>query len=85
MAPGVPAAADLSTLSEYLIRRAVEKHLDIESVDYPSAKEFKITRDGKTWLVEAPYDDQAPLFSNVFLLVSFDKSVTLGGGGGAAY
>ena len=28
-------------------------------------------------------DDQAPLFSNVFVLVTFHKTVTLGGGGAA--
>jgi hypothetical protein len=64
------------------IKTAVEKHLNIESVDYPDIKDIKITRDGKSWIVSASYDDQAPLFANVFILVSFDKSVTLGGGGG---
>jgi len=63
------------------IRSAVEKHLNIESVDYPDIKDFKIAREGKSWIVSAAYDDQAPLFSNVFILVTFDKSVTLGGGG----
>jgi len=63
------------------IRPAVEKQLNIESVDYPDVKDIKITRDGKSWTVSAAYDDQAPLFSNIFILVTFDKSVTLGGGG----
>jgi len=62
------------------IRNSVQKHLDIESVDYPDIKDIKITRDGKSWVVSAAYDDQAPLFSNIFILVTFDKSVTLGGG-----
>lgn len=62
------------------IRTAIEKHLNIESVDYPDIKDIKITRDGKSWIVSAAYDDQAPLFSNIFILVTFDKSVTLGGG-----
>ena len=62
------------------IRTAVEKHLNIESVDYPDIKDIKITREGKSWIVSAAYDDQAPLFSNIFILVTFDKSVTLGGG-----
>jgi hypothetical protein len=64
------------------IRAAVEKHLNVESVDYPDTKDIKITRDGHSWIVRAQYDDQAPLFDNVFILVTFDKSVTLGGGGG---
>ncbi len=64
-----------------VLRTALEKHLNIESVDYPDIKDIKIARDGKSWTVTAAYDDQAPLFSNVFILVAFDKTVTLGGGG----
>jgi Domain of unknown function (DUF4845) len=61
------------------IRTALEKHLNVEGVEYPDVKDLKITRNGKAWTVQASYDDQAPLFSNVFILVAFDKSVTLGG------
>jgi hypothetical protein len=60
------------------VRSAVEKHLDVESVDFPNIKDIKITRQGRTWVIDADYDDQAPLFKNIFILVSFDKSVTLG-------
>ena len=63
-----------------LIRVAVEKHLNVESVDYPDIKDIKIARDGTSWVVSASYDDQAPLFANVSILVSFDKSVTLANG-----
>jgi Domain of unknown function (DUF4845) len=63
-----------------LVRGAVEKNLNTESVDYPDIKDIKITRDGKSWVINASYDDQAPLFSNIFILVTFDKTVTLGGG-----
>ena len=62
------------------IRKTIQKHFDVESVDYPEAKDIKVTHEGKSWVVSAAYDDQAPLFSNVFILVAFDKSVTLGGG-----
>jgi Domain of unknown function (DUF4845) len=68
---------DLST-----IRQALEKRLLIEQVEFPDAKDFKITRSGKAWIIDAGYDDQAPLFSNVFILVTFDKTVTLGSEGG---
>ena len=63
------------------VKFSLEKHLDIEQVEFPSIKDIKITRNGKGFDVEAEYDDQAPLFSNVFVLVSFHKKVTLGGGG----
>jgi hypothetical protein len=66
--------------SQQVIRTSIEKNLNIESVDYPDIKDIKITRDGKSWVINASYDDQAPLFSNIFILVTFDKTVTLGGG-----
>jgi hypothetical protein len=65
------------------IRTALEKRLFIESVDFPDVKDLKVTRNGKAWIVQAAYDDQAPLFSNVSILVSFDRSVTIGSEGGA--
>jgi len=63
------------------IRNAIEKHFEIESVDYPDSKDLKISRDNGVWVVEASYDDQAPLFANIFILVTFDKTVRLKGGG----
>jgi uncharacterized protein DUF4845 len=63
------------------IRNAIDKHLMIEVIDYPTGKDMKVTRDGTGWAVEAQYDDEAPLFGNVSLHVSFDKTVKVGGGG----
>jgi hypothetical protein len=60
------------------IHTAIEKHLDIESVDYPTVKDIKVSRNGKVWTMEANYDDQAPLFANIAILVAFDKSVAIG-------
>jgi hypothetical protein len=62
------------------IRNSIEKHFEIESVDYPDSKDLKISRDNGVWVVEASYDDQAPLFANIFILVTFDKKVRLKGG-----
>jgi hypothetical protein len=64
------------------IRTALEKHLNTESVDFPDVKDIKVTRNGHAWIMNAAYDDQAPLFSNVFILVSFDKTVQIGSEGG---
>jgi Domain of unknown function (DUF4845) len=63
------------------IRNAIDKHLMIEVIDYPTGKDMKITRDGTGWLVESQYEDEAPLFGNISLHVSFDKTVKIGGGG----
>jgi hypothetical protein len=63
------------------IRNIIGKHFDIDSLDYPDVKDLKITRVNSVWQIEASYDDQAPLFANMFLLVTFDKVVHLKGGG----
>jgi hypothetical protein len=42
---------------------------------------MKITKDGASWVVESHYDDDAPLFANLSLHVTFDKKVKIGGGG----
>ena len=63
------------------IRSSLQKHFDVESVDYPAVKDINITRVGQGWTVEAAYYDQAPLFAHVSLELQFDKTVTLGGGG----
>ena len=70
-------AADPTT-----IRNSVDKRFDIDMVTYPTTKDLKITRDSDGWVVEMAYDDEAPLFSNISLHVSFDKTVHAGGGGG---
>ena len=64
------------------IRTIVDKHFEIDMVDYPTIKDMKITREGAGWTVEMAYDDEAPLFSNISLHVTFDKIVRTGGGGG---
>lgn len=63
------------------IRSSMQKHFDVENVDYPAVKDISITRVGQGgWAVEAAYYDQAPLFLHITLQVQFDKSVKLGGG-----
>jgi hypothetical protein len=57
------------------LTRSIAKHFESESVLYPQAKDIRISRDGSQWVVEASYDDQAPLVGNVAVLVSFEKTV----------
>jgi hypothetical protein len=64
------------------IKAAIDKHFEIDMVNYPDSKDFKITRDEGAWLVEAQYDDEAPLIDNISLHIAFDKKVHIGGGAG---
>jgi hypothetical protein len=63
------------------IRNTLDRHFEIDMVDYPTTKDMKITRDGPAWVVESQYDDDAPLFGNISLHVTFDKVVRIGGAG----
>ena len=67
-------------VSPQSIRTAIDKHFEIDMVEYPTTKEMKITKDGGSWVVESQYDDDAPLFANLSLHVTFDKKVKIGGG-----
>jgi hypothetical protein len=67
--------------SAQTIRATIDKHFEIDMVEYPTTKDMKITRDGGVWLVESQYDDDAPLFANLSLHVTFDKKVKIGGAG----
>ena len=61
------------------IRTIISRHFEIDMVDYPTIKDMKITKDGGSWIVESQYDDEAPLFANLSLRVTFDKKVKVGG------
>jgi hypothetical protein len=63
------------------IKTSLGKHFDIDQIEFPDVKDLKVTRVNSAWQIEANYDDQAPLFANVFILVTFDKVVKLKSGG----
>lgn len=59
------------------IRNSIDNRLYIEGVTFPSAQDFQVRRDGQRWLVQASYEDEAPLFGNISLRVVFDKTVEI--------
>ena len=63
------------------INKALDKHFVIESVQYPSLNDISVKRDGHAWIIDATYDDQAPLFANISLMVAFHKVVQIGNTG----
>ena len=64
------------------LRNTIGKHFQIDSLDYPDPKDIKIVRENSIWTIEANYEDQAPLFANMAILMTFDKKVKLKSGGG---
>jgi uncharacterized protein DUF4845 len=66
-------AGDASATNARKLQIALEKRLDIESVDFPDLKDFVIKRDNAVWIIQAKYEDVAPLFANLSILLQFDK------------
>lgn len=64
--------------SAQAIRTAIEKRFDIETIEYPDSKDIAVRRDGTRWVIEAKYEDTAPLFANMSIVLSFDKVVQIG-------
>jgi hypothetical protein len=64
-----------SSTSATEIRNSIARRFDIESINHPSIDMVAIRRTGQAWAIEAGYDETAPLFGNISLLVTFDKAV----------
>ncbi len=69
---------EAATLTPVIIRSTLAKHFDIESITFPDVKDVAITRDGTGWNIEAKFEDTAPLFGNISLVVDFDKVSKIG-------
>ena len=63
--------------TEFMLRKAVERHYDIEMVEVITAQDIDITKEGSEFTMRASYEDTVPLAANVSFLVEFDKSVVV--------
>ena len=61
--------------TEFMLRKAVERHFDIEMVEIVTSNDIQIKREGGTFTMRAAYDDTVPLVYNISFLVQFDKTV----------
>jgi hypothetical protein len=55
------------------LRVTLAKHFDIEGITKPGPDDIDIHRENDHWVVIADYEDLAPMFGNVSLLVQFHK------------
>jgi hypothetical protein len=60
------------------LRTSISRRFEIDSVEYPDINDVSIRREGQTWTLEAKFEDSAPLFGNLSILVSFDKVARTG-------
>ncbi|TAK52913.1 MAG: DUF4845 domain-containing protein [Gammaproteobacteria bacterium] len=63
--------------TEFMLRKAVERHFDIEMVTVIDSSDIEIRREGGTFYMRAAYEDIAPFVSNVSFRVEFDKTVEI--------
>lgn len=61
--------------TDFMLRKAVERHFDIEMVEVITSNDIEIRREGGTFFMRAAYSDTVPLVANVSFLVEFDKTV----------
>jgi hypothetical protein len=59
------------------VHNSLERRFNVEYVDTPDAKDIDVHREGEGWVAIAKYEEVAPLFGNVSLLMQFDKQVEL--------
>jgi hypothetical protein len=60
-------------ISSEAVRKALERHFDIDSITFPEVKSITVSRDEGKWALVADYEDLAPLFGGISLLVHFEK------------
>lgn len=72
-AEGTLANANVGTAQA--LHGTLARSFEINSIEYPDMRDIDIHRDGDHWVAIADYDDQAPLFANLTLVVHFHKEV----------
>jgi hypothetical protein len=63
--------------TDFMLRKAVERHFDIEMVEIITSNDIEIRKEGGTFFMRAFYEDTVPLVANVSFLVEFDKTVEI--------
>ena len=68
-------AKSASAISAQELKTSLEKNFDVQAIERPSPKEIEIHREGEHLTAIADYEDVAPIFANISLLLHFHKEV----------
>jgi Domain of unknown function (DUF4845) len=60
-------------LSAESVRKSLERRFDVDAITFPEVKSITVSRDGGQLALVADYEDLAPLFGEISLLVHFEK------------
>lgn len=69
--------ASTESVSGQMLKASLEKRFDTGYIENPAIGDVSIRKTGEGWIMEVEYEDLVPLFYNISLLLSFEKSVTL--------
>jgi len=64
-----------SSISAAELKASLEKNFDVQAIERPAPKDIEIRRDGQQLTAIADYEDVAPIFGNISLLLHFHKEV----------
>lgn len=67
--------AEPATVTAATLREALDRRLEAEGIEFPASQDFTFVREDGVWVGTVRYDDQVPLFLNLYLVVRFDRSV----------
>jgi hypothetical protein len=65
------------TVTAAALRSSLTRRFEVDSINFPTVEMIRFTREGKSWVAQAAYEDEAPLFAELSLLVKFNKRVVL--------
>jgi hypothetical protein len=65
------------TLTVQTIRGALEKRFDVGYVEQITQKDIEVKKGSGGWEMTADYEGTAPLFSNVLIVIGFNKTVVI--------
>jgi microsomal dipeptidase-like Zn-dependent dipeptidase len=68
-------AKSASTISAQELKTSLEKNFDVQAIERPSPKDIEVRREGEHLTAVADYEDVAPIFANISLLLHFHKEV----------
>ena len=63
--------------NQALIRRSLERRWDVEDINSIGWKEIDIAKTTEGYDMTASYDNEQPFMANVYLVVKFDKTVSI--------
>jgi len=64
-------------LNPTTITKAIGREFNVGYVDSPTAKEIVVTKEDAGWTMTADYEKTVKLFGNLYVTMSFNKSVVI--------